>query len=102
MERTLVIVKPDGVQRGLIGPIVTRLENRGLKIVGLKLMQVSERVQSTLRLSLILPLFQTFDSESAALAAFGEPGERSVAGRPFFMVICFAFLISRWALHFMQ
>lgn len=46
----------------------------------LKLMQISERVQSTLRLSLILPLFQTFDSESAALAAFGEPGERSVAG----------------------
>ncbi len=41
MERTLVIVKPDGVQRGLIGPILTRLEARGLKIVGLKLVQVS-------------------------------------------------------------
>src|SRR5215218_316542 len=40
-ERTLVIVKPDGVQRGLIGAILTRLEARGLKIVGLKLVQVS-------------------------------------------------------------
>jgi len=41
MQRTLVIVKPDGVQRGLIGPILSRLEARGLKIVGLKLVQVS-------------------------------------------------------------
>jgi nucleoside-diphosphate kinase len=41
MERTLVIVKPDGVQRGLVGPILTRLEARGLKLVGLKLVQVS-------------------------------------------------------------
>jgi nucleoside-diphosphate kinase len=41
MQRTLIIVKPDGVQRGLVGPILTRLEARGLKIVGLKLMQVS-------------------------------------------------------------
>jgi nucleoside-diphosphate kinase len=41
-ERTLVIVKPDGVQRGLVGPILSRLEARGLKIVGLKLVQVSQ------------------------------------------------------------
>jgi nucleoside-diphosphate kinase len=41
VERTLVIVKPDGVQRGLIGPIITRLEQRGLKIVGMKLMQIT-------------------------------------------------------------
>ena len=41
LERTLVIVKPDGVQRGLVGPILTRLEARGLKIVGLKLVQVT-------------------------------------------------------------
>ena len=40
MERTLVIVKPDGVQRGLIGQILARLEARGLKLVGLKLMAV--------------------------------------------------------------
>ena len=44
IERTLVIVKPDGVQRGLVGPILTRLEARGLKIVGLKLVQVSQEL----------------------------------------------------------
>ena len=42
MQRTLVIVKPDGVQRGLAGPILSRLEARGLKLVGLKLVQVSQ------------------------------------------------------------
>jgi nucleoside-diphosphate kinase len=42
VERTLVIVKPDGVQRGLVGPILSRLEGRGLKLVGLKLLQVSK------------------------------------------------------------
>lgn len=40
MERTLIIVKPDGVQRGLVGQILGRLEARGLKLVGLKLMAV--------------------------------------------------------------
>ena len=39
-ERTLVLVKPDGVQRLLTGRIVARYEERGLKIVGLKLVQV--------------------------------------------------------------
>ena len=42
MEHTLVLIKPDGVQRQLIGPIITRLEQRGLKIVALKLVQVSQ------------------------------------------------------------
>ncbi len=41
MERTLVLIKPDGVQRGLIGPIVERLERRGLKLLGMKFMQMS-------------------------------------------------------------
>lgn len=40
LERTFIIVKPDGVQRGLTGEIISRLERRGLKIVGLKLMQI--------------------------------------------------------------
>ncbi|MEI6180154.1 MAG: nucleoside-diphosphate kinase [Chloroflexales bacterium] len=42
MERVLIILKPDAVQRGLVGPILTRLEQRGLKLQGLKLMQVDE------------------------------------------------------------
>jgi len=42
MERTFVMVKPDGVQRGLIGEIISRFERRGLKIVGMKMLQVSD------------------------------------------------------------
>ncbi len=42
MERSLVIFKPDAVQRGLVGQILTRLEQRGLKFVGLKLIQIDE------------------------------------------------------------
>ena len=41
MERTLVLVKPDGVQRGLIGEIVARCERKGLKVVGLRMLDVS-------------------------------------------------------------
>jgi nucleoside-diphosphate kinase len=44
LERTLVIVKPDGVQRGLVGEIVGRLERRGLKIVGLELRQIERQL----------------------------------------------------------
>ncbi len=41
MERTLVLIKPDGVQRGLIGEIITRLERRGLRLVAAKFLWVS-------------------------------------------------------------
>lgn len=40
-ERTLIIIKPDGVQRGLVGEIISRFERRGFKIVGLKLMEIT-------------------------------------------------------------
>ena len=41
MERTLVIVKPDGVQRGLVGEIIQRFEKRGMRIAAMKMVQVS-------------------------------------------------------------
>ena len=41
MERTLIIVKPEGVQRGLIGNVLARFAQRGLKLVGLKLIQIT-------------------------------------------------------------
>ena len=41
MEKTLVLVKPDGVQRGLIGEIIKRLENRGLRLIAGKFVHVS-------------------------------------------------------------
>ncbi|ATY86488.1 nucleoside-diphosphate kinase [Kyrpidia spormannii] len=44
MEQTFVMIKPDGVQRGLIGDIVYRLERRGLRLVAAKLMQVSRQL----------------------------------------------------------
>lgn len=40
IEQTLILVKPDGVQRGLIGEIISRYERKGLKLVGLKLVQL--------------------------------------------------------------
>ena len=44
VERTLILVKPDGVQRGLTGEIIGRFERRGLAVVGLKLVSVSKAV----------------------------------------------------------
>lgn len=44
MEKTLVLVKPDGVQRGLIGEIIRRLEQRGLKLIAAKFMWVSREL----------------------------------------------------------
>lgn len=41
MERTLIIIKPDGVQRALVGEIISRFERRGLRLAGLKLIQIS-------------------------------------------------------------
>lgn len=41
MERTLILVKPDGVQRGLAGEIIARFEHRGLKLIGMKFIQMS-------------------------------------------------------------
>ena len=42
MEKTLVLVKPDGVQRGMVGEVISRLERRGLKLAAMKLMQVDD------------------------------------------------------------
>lgn len=44
MERTLIIIKPDAVQRGLIGEIIRRFENRGLRIAGMKFMLVTREI----------------------------------------------------------
>lgn len=44
MERTFIIIKPDAVQRGLTGEILGRFEARGLRIIGMKFMQVSRQL----------------------------------------------------------
>ena len=47
MERTLIILKPDAVQRGLCGEILTRFEKKGLQIVGCKVMKISRQTAET-------------------------------------------------------
>ena len=47
MERSLVLVKPDGVQRGLIGEVTARLERRGLRLVAAKFLAVSQELAET-------------------------------------------------------
>lgn len=42
MERTLVLIKPDAIQRGLIGQIISRFERKGLKLIGCKMMSLDE------------------------------------------------------------
>lgn len=42
-ERTFIMVKPDGVQRGIVGEIIKRFEAKGFKLVGLKFVWVSDR-----------------------------------------------------------
>ncbi len=44
MERTLIIVKPDAMQRGLAGAIIKRFEQRGLKLIGMKLLQLDREL----------------------------------------------------------
>jgi nucleoside-diphosphate kinase len=47
VERSLVLVKPDGVQRALIGEVISRLERRGLRLVAAKFIQVSRELAET-------------------------------------------------------
>ena len=47
METTLIILKPDAVQRGLVGRILARFEDKGLQIVGCKLTQISQQLAAT-------------------------------------------------------
>lgn len=46
MERTLILLKPDSLQRNLLGQIISRFENKGLKIVGLKMMRLNDSLLS--------------------------------------------------------
>lgn len=46
MKRTAVLVKPDGMQRGLIGEIISRFERKGMKLVGLKMVQMTDDMLS--------------------------------------------------------
>lgn len=43
-EKTLVLIKPDGIQRGLVGNVIQRFEAKGLKVIGIKMMRLDEAV----------------------------------------------------------
>lgn len=47
METTLIILKPDAVQRGFMGRIISRFEDKGLQVVGAKMMQISQQLAAT-------------------------------------------------------
>jgi nucleoside-diphosphate kinase len=47
LEKSLVLVKPDGVQRGLIGEVISRLERRGLRLIGAKFLIISQELAET-------------------------------------------------------
>ena len=44
MEKSLILVKPDGLQRGLVGEIISRFERKGLKIIGLKMLSIEDAI----------------------------------------------------------
>ncbi len=44
MQKTVVLVKPDGLQRGLIGEIISRFERKGLKLIGLKMVRLNDEI----------------------------------------------------------
>lgn len=81
-ERTYVMVKPDGVQRGLVGEVISRLERKGLKLVGLKMIRVSRELAETHygahRDKPFFPGLIEFITSGPAVAMVWE-GERAVA-----------------------
>ena len=64
MEKTLVLLKPSCVQRQLIGEILNRFERRGLRVAGLKMMQLSDEICPPCRPS-FLPLFGSLHASLA-------------------------------------
>ena len=84
-ERTLVLVKPDGVQRGLIGEVLGRLERRGLQLVALKLMRMDEALAARHYAEHVekpfYPGLRDFMTSGPLVAAAGGLAELCVGGR---------------------
>jgi len=82
-EKTLILVKPDGVQRGLIGDIVNRFESKGLKMIGLKMMRLDDVLLDAHYVHLAKePFFgeiKNFMKSSPIVAMVWEGGEGAVA-----------------------
>lgn len=76
MQKTFVLVKPDGVQKNLIGEVIARFERRGLKIVGLKMIKITEEQA------------KKHYAEHAEKPFFGELVEFITSGPVAAMVVC--------------
>ncbi len=83
MEKSLILVKPDGIQRGLVGDIINRFERKGLKIIGIKMLNVEDPVleqhYSHLRDKPFFADIKKFMKSSPIVALALEGGEGSVA-----------------------
>lgn len=83
MEKSLILVKPDGLQRGLVGEIISRFERKGLKIIGLKMMNLEDAMLEEHYAHLAdEPFFgeiKDFMKSSPVVAIAFEGGEGSVA-----------------------
>lgn len=81
-EKTIVIVKPDGVQRGLVGEVIKRLETKGLKVVGLKMMYLdSEKLREHYAHHVEKPFYPRLEEfmKSSPVAAICVEGRDAVA-----------------------
>ncbi|RLE34616.1 nucleoside-diphosphate kinase [Candidatus Acetothermia bacterium] len=82
MQRTLVLCKPDAVQRGMVGQIISRFERKGLKMVGLKMMKVDRDLASRhYQEHVTKPFYEELCSfiTSSPLVAMAIEGENAVA-----------------------
>ncbi len=82
-EKTLILIKPDGVQRGLIGNIINRFEDKGLKIIGLKMMTLDDVMLDAHYVHLLDKSFfgdiKDFMKSSPIVAMAWEGGEGTVS-----------------------
>ncbi|MBI3860349.1 MAG: nucleoside-diphosphate kinase [Planctomycetia bacterium] len=82
MERTLILFKPDAIQRRLAGTLLTRLENKGLKLVGMKMLRVTKELSARHYAEHVskpfYPLLEEFITSGPVIAVVAE-GPQAVA-----------------------
>ncbi len=69
MEKTLVIIKPGAIQRGLIGEVIHRFERKGLQLCGIKMMQLTDEILAE---HYVLDLYVQMDKKIRANCGMGE------------------------------
>jgi nucleoside-diphosphate kinase len=82
MEKTLSIIKPDGVARGLIGEVINRLESKGLKIIAMKMLKMNkDQAESFYAVHKERPFFQslTYFMTSGPIVVMVLKGEDAIA-----------------------